>query len=253
MNRRTFLATAGASIAVIASCKDSAGASGDGSEHLTARVTPPTSSLPPGLHALGLATGRDGLVYVPTRYSAATPLPLVVLLHGAGGTASNWFGSYGDRATANNFVMLAPDSRAASWDVRFGAFGPDVAFIDQALRYVFSVCAIDPQRMALAGFSDGASYALSLGVANGDLFSQLIPYSPGFLTDSTARGKPQIFDSHGLQDTVLPINVASRPIVAKLRGRGYTVDYQEFAGGHEVPAAISDAAMAWLQSKYRSA
>ena len=115
------------------------------------------------------------------------------------------------------------------------------------------MCAIDPQRMALAGFSDGASYALSLGVANGDLFSQLIAYSPGFLTDSTARGKPQIFDSHGLQDTVLPINVASRPIVAKLRGRGYTVDYQEFAGGHEVPAAISDAAMAWLQSKYRSA
>ncbi|MEP7383936.1 MAG: hypothetical protein ABI910_19800 [Gemmatimonadota bacterium] len=252
MNRRTFLAAAGASVAVIASCKDSAGATGDGSEHLKARVTPPISSLAPGQHPLGLASGRDGLLYVPVGYDPGTPLPLVVLLHGAGGTASNWFGSYGDRANANNFVMLAPDSRASSWDRRFGEFGPDVAFLDQALTYVFSVCAIDPQHMALAGFSDGASYALSLGVANGDLFSQLIAYSPGFLTDSTVRGKPQIFESHGLQDTVLPIDVASRPIVARLRNRGYSVDYQEFTGGHEVPPTTSDAAMTWLQAKYHS-
>ncbi len=253
MNRRTFIATAGASVALIASCKDSSGASSDGSEHLTARVTPPTTSLSPGLHSLGISTGRDGLLYVPTGYDPATPLPLVVLLHGAGGTASNWFGSYGDRANANKFVMLAPDSRAASWDVRFGSFGPDVAFINAALLRTFAACAINPQQIALAGFSDGASYALSLGVANGDLFSQLIAYSPGFLTDSTPRGKPQVFESHGIQDTVLPIDVASRPIVAKLRSRGYSVDYQEFTGGHEVPRGISDAAMSWLQAKYHSA
>lgn len=253
MNRRTFLASAGASVALFASCKDSAGAPGDGNEHLTARVTPPTSSLPPGLHALGIGTGRDGLLYVPTGYDPATPLPLVVLLHGAGGTASNWFGSYGDRANANNFVMLAPDSRAASWDVRFGAFGPDVAFIDAALRRTFAVCAINPQQIALAGFSDGASYALSLGTANGDLFSHLVAYSPGFLVDSTPRGMPQIFDTHGREDPILPIDIASRPIVATLRGRGYSVEYYEFTGGHEVPKEISDAAMTWLQSKYHSA
>lgn len=252
MNRGTFLAVAGASVGAIANCKSSTG-TGNGGEHLTSRVVAPTSSLPPGLHPLGLASGRDGLLQVPTGYDASTPLPLIVLLHGAAGAASNWFGSYGDRSNANRFVMLAPDSRAASWDIRTGAFGPDVAFIDRALDYAFSVCAIDPRYIALAGFSDGASYALSLGLANGDLFNQLITYSPGFLTDSTPRGKPDIFISHGIQDTVLPIAISSRRLVPILLTRGYAVDYKEFTGGHEVPTEISDDAMSWLQARYHSA
>jgi hypothetical protein len=41
----------------------------------------------PGLHELGLASGRDGLIYVPSGYRPDTPAPLVVLLHGAGGNA----------------------------------------------------------------------------------------------------------------------------------------------------------------------
>ncbi len=31
------------------------------------------------------------------------------------------------------------------------------------------------------GFSDGASYALSLGVPNGDLFTHIVAFSPGFM------------------------------------------------------------------------
>jgi hypothetical protein len=33
---------------------------------------------------------------------------------------------------------------------------------------------IDPARLAFAGFSDGGSYALSLGVTNGDVASHVI-------------------------------------------------------------------------------
>ena len=38
---------------------------------------------------------------------------------------------------------------------------------------------IDPSRIAMAGFSDGASYSLSVGLANGDLFSAVFGFSPG--------------------------------------------------------------------------
>jgi len=31
------------------------------------------------------------------------------------------------------------------------------------------------------GFSDGASYALSVGITNGDLFTHVIAFSPGFV------------------------------------------------------------------------
>ncbi|MFN8574789.1 MAG: hypothetical protein U0132_22230 [Gemmatimonadaceae bacterium] len=254
IDRREFIANFGA-VATVASvaCRSSSAAPVvPGAEHLTARVSAPTEQAATGLHPLGLGTstsGRDGVLFVPTSYVATQPLPLVVLLHGAGGSSANWFGSYAARAEAGKFILLAPDSRFTTWDTSLGAsFSLDVPFIDLALRETFKKCAVDASKIALAGFSDGASYALSVGLANGDLFDRVIAYSPGYFVDSTRRGKPRLFFSHGTGDSVLPIDRASRTLVPRFRNEGYTVEYVEFAGGHEVPAAISDQAFSWLKT-----
>ncbi len=152
-----------------------------GSARLTARPGSPTLTPDIGSSALGLGPGsRDGLLYVPTGYSPDTPSPLLVLLHGATGQASNWV-NYEARAEARNLVLLAPDSRSGTWDLLEGSYGVDVEFIDLALQHTFDRIRVDPTRVALVGFSDGASYALSLGVSNGDLFSHLVGFSPGFM------------------------------------------------------------------------
>jgi len=90
-------------------------------------------------------------------------------------------------------------------------------------------------RIGLAGFSDGATTALSLGLANGGLFSQLGAFSPGFVADGKRVGKPRIFVSHGIRDGGFPIASTGRPIVSKLRQAGYQVEFQEFDGPHTVP------------------
>lgn len=41
--------------------------------------------------------------------------------------------------------------------------------------------AIDPAHVAIGGFSDGASCALSLGLVNGDLFTHVMAFSPGLV------------------------------------------------------------------------
>jgi phospholipase/carboxylesterase len=173
-------------------------------------------------------------------------MPLLVLLHGAGGASTGWFGSYGDRAESAGMIVLAPDSRDTTWDLGRGGFGPDVAFINRALEKIFSQCAIDRTRLALGGFSDGASYALSLGIGNGDLFHNIIAYSPGYAVDPGHVGTPSFYISHGTSDQVLSIATTSRRLVPALRAAGYSVDYTEFDGQHEVPQSISDAAMRWL-------
>jgi predicted esterase len=76
--------------------------------------------------------------------------------------------------------MLFVDSRGQTWDGIRGGFGPDVDFLDGALEKVFGMVAVDPNRLALGGFSDGATYALSLGLVNGDLFPRIVAFSPGF-------------------------------------------------------------------------
>jgi predicted esterase len=118
--------------------------------------------------------------------------------------------------------------------------------IDRALEHMFSRYAIDPERLAIGGFSDGASYALSLGISNGDLFTHVLAFSPGFVAPAGRPGSPRIFVSHGVRDGVLPIDRCSRRIVPELERGGYDVLFREFDGGHTLPPEIASEAVGWF-------
>jgi phospholipase/carboxylesterase len=136
-------------------------------------------------------------------------------------------------------IVLAPYARVGTWDaIRAGEFSDDVAIIDAALEWVFRHWTIDPARIVISGFSDGGTYALALGRANGDLFSKIVAYAPGFAIAVRAVGKPPILITHGTADRVLPIDVTGRVIVPSLRAAGYTVDYRELEGDHVVPITV---------------
>ena len=198
-----------------------------------------------GLKPLSIAKDRDALLYVP-KNTGTRPLPLVVSLHGAGGNAKHGINLLEAQADTSGFLLLAPPSRRETWDVIANNLGPDVDFINGALDRVFQTHTIDPARIAISGFSDGASYALTLGIPNGDLFTHILAFSPGFTAHPSTTGSPSIFISHGKRDTVLPIDPCSRRIVPRLRAAGLRVDYREFDGGHTVPADMSSAAIIQL-------
>jgi phospholipase/carboxylesterase len=248
LSRRDFTVVLGtALLADLLGCGAAAPAPAESPERLIIPPSSPThSNAPTGLRPLSLGRDRDGQLYVPQSYDPGVATPLIILLHGAGQSSREWFGSYGQRAESMKVVLLAPDSRGQTWDVTHGGFGPDVAFINRALVSLFARYNIDRRRITLAGFSDGASYALSLGLANGDVVPNVVAFSPGFVARGVRRGTPAFFISHGTADQILNIDRASRPIVASLKSAGYTVEYREFDGRHEVPQGISDAAMEWL-------
>lgn len=202
----------------------------------------PTGAAKGALQRLGLGGSRDGLLFLPPS-PALSPYPLIVLLHGAGGNATNTIGFLERKAAEHGCALLVPESREHTWDVIIGGFGPDIEFLDRALALVFSSCLIDTGRIAIAGFSDGASYALTLGLINGRIFTDVIAFSPGFMTPSRLEGRPRIFISHGLEDEVLPIARCSRRIVPQLQTLKYDLTYREFVGGHVVPDSIVDEAM----------
>ena len=202
------------------------------------------AGITPGRHPVGLDGKRDGILLVPERLNAARPAPLIVSLHGAGGAAPHALDIFAAQAEAHGIIVLAPESRSATWDVIRGGYGPDVAFIESALDKVFRLHAVDPERIAVAGFSDGASYALSLGIINGALFKDILAFSPGFMAPTGQSDLPRVFISHGVHDEVLPIDPCSRRIVPTLKRAGYDVEYQEFDGGHVVPPSMVDRAVA---------
>jgi phospholipase/carboxylesterase len=219
-----------------------------GSVHLKARPSAPTGRAASGLTTLDVPAARDAYLYVPSRYRPDHPAPLLVLLHGATQSAELWTRSATLFALADSMglVLLMPNSQGHTWDLMMDGFGPDVALLDSALALVFHRCNIDPKHIALGGFSDGATYALSLGVSNGDLFGSLIAFSPGYLAPAERRGAPRIYIAHGTDDRILPINSASRRIVPMLKQAGYAVVYHEFEGPHTVRPDQLRAALAWF-------
>ncbi len=260
LNRRDFLKlSGGAVVTAVAAGLLAACGQGEDRGRLLSRPSPlPTAaeatapSPPTGLRPLGLegSAGRDGLLYVPAGYDAARPSPLAVMLHGAGGDARGGLSPFLGLADEAGLVLLAPESRGRTWDVLggnalMGGYGPDVEFIDRALRETFNSLAVDAERLVVAGFSDGASYALSLGLTNGDLFTHVVAFSPGFSAPAERRGKPPVFVSHGTADEVLPIDRTSRQIVPRLEREGYEVLYREFDGPHTVPKPVAREALDW--------
>jgi phospholipase/carboxylesterase len=212
---------------------------------LTARPGRVAASMEPGTHILAVGGTRDAMLFIPASYRAGTPAPFVLALHGATGSAAGALRANQEVAERRGVVVLAPSSNGMTWDAIRGNFDDDLALINRALGETFRQCAIDPKRVAVSGFSDGATYAVSLGLINGDLFPHVMAYSAGFIIDGPRQGKPRIFLSHGRQDTILPIDRCGRRIAAQLKGEGYTVQLEEFDGGHTVPAGMVDTAMTW--------
>lgn len=220
---------------------------------LEARPAAPSRTIAPGEHPLGMGTlrlrdaaTRDGTLYVPRQAANGRALPLIVLLHGGGGRAEDFREKF-PLAEEFGLVMLALDSRHNTWDGIDSAFGPDVLSLDRALRHTFERVAVDPEKIALGGLSDGGAYALSLGLVNGDLFTHLVAVAPGFYAPpAPPTGRPRILIAHGTRDNVYSVAGSRRTIVPRLTQAGYDVTYFEFDGPHWVTEEAARRALQWF-------
>jgi predicted esterase len=204
------------------------------------------NDVPYGQSRLGVSsTDRDGLLYVPDGYRPGVPMPIVVWLHGFGGS-----GGVGrsTSAFADEFgaIILAPDSRGLTWGQSAPGFDADVRYIGAAFRDVTARLDVDATRVALAGVSDGATYALCMGVAYGDTFNHVMVFAEGALQPFRWQGAPRVFIGHGTRDAQMPIEQTSHRTVPVLRARGIDVTLREFDGGHGAPPSVVREGFEWF-------
>jgi phospholipase/carboxylesterase len=202
--------------------------------------------IPIGKSRLGISDSeRDATIYVPASYQKGTPMPILVMLHGFRSTAEAVRYTF-PLADEFGVIVLAPESRDVTWGQEIPGFDTDSRYLGMAFRWVSEVLTIDPTRVALGGVSDGAGYALNMGLAYGDTFNHLMIFSGGMLQPFRRQGKPKIFLAHGVKDEQMPIDRTARRFVPELTGEGYDVTYREYDGGHGAPLPMVREGFEWF-------
>lgn len=199
-----------------------------------------------GLHRLRAA--KDYWVYIPTQCIGTRRVPLVVYLGGAGVSAMDVLDQERQFADRYGMMLLLPtavSSQAGMWDFingwndgRLTYALPDSAWprtvlhytdtnqdeqnLDAALKEALRTYAIDPDKIALAGFSNGGSFSLFLGRYNSDVFSRIAPLSAVFPLGGDGPRTPttQYFLSGGIAEDMAQTVVA---LSAGLQQQGYPV------------------------------
>ena len=206
-----------------------------------------------------LSLPNEAIGYIPE--SAGPHPPLLVLLHGAGRRADRMIERLASEADARGIVLVAPTSIGVTWDTVSRAEEPqspystlanslarrfitshDADRVEAAIAALAKIVPVDRARTVLAGFSDGATFALAMGMSRNHPFSAVMAWSPGIAieTASPAHGR-KVFVSHGRQDPVLSFNTDCAEIVPLIQSEGAVVYFLPFKGGHEMPEIAQDA------------
>jgi predicted esterase len=173
--------------------------------------------------------------------------PLVTVLHGAGRQDEQLAKLFRDEAERRQALFLIPRSLLPTWDLIAGDIvggegRPDLDFLEYAYDLIYRRYPVDPGRQALLGYSDGASYALSLGLSNPRIFSAVMGWAAGFLrvdfaAIASSERKPRILLEYGTHDPVFPFQQIALPMRAHLESLGYAVEFRVDEGGKHWPSS----------------
>jgi phospholipase/carboxylesterase len=210
------------------------------------------------LHARNDHGSRGGLsLYVPETWEAsAPPAPLVVALHGGSGHGRDFLWSWLREARARGVLLLSPTALDRTWSI-MGGEDVDAPRLQAAVEDVASRYHVDRTRVLLTGMSDGATYALLCGLADGMPFTHLAPacgvLHPFLLARGDiqhARGRP-IYLVHGALDWMFPVQTARMSRDA-LEMAGARVVYREIEDlSHTYPRDENPRILDWLLGPVR--
>ncbi|MCP4006003.1 MAG: hypothetical protein GY725_17590 [bacterium] len=184
---------------------------------------------------------QQAFLLTPEEIDADKTYPLITVLHGAGRQDEMLAKAYREEPEARQALFLIGRSHGQTWDLISGGGRPDVDFLEYAYDLIYRRYPVDFFRQALIGYSDGASYGLSLGLANPRIFRAIMAWAAGFIAVDPATldaddPKPDILLEYGTHDELFPFQQVALPNRDALRSAGYDVTFRVDEGGRHWPS-----------------
>ena len=206
------------------------------------------------LHADNERDARGGFsLYVPETDAGDRARPLVVALHGGHGHGRDFLWTWLREARARDVLLLAPTSQGRTWSI-MGGEDVDAERLREMVEFVASRYRVDLGRVLLTGMSDGGTYALLCGLAEGMPFTHLAPacgaLHPMLLVQGgirRAKDRP-IYLVHGALDWMFPVATArlGRDVLNQM---GAQLVYREIEDlAHTYPREENPRILEWLTS-----
>ena len=155
-------------------------------------------------------------LFVPTSYDGGTRLPLVLDLHGSGGSPEGQARTSGFEAVAERegFAVAWLEAEGAAWNVPVRDDRPDdVAYVSDVIDHVAAGVCIDLTRVYVTGFSGGGRMTSLVGCNLGERIAAIAPVA-GLRWPAPCEGRAiPVLTFHGLAD---PQN----PYAGHAEGRG---------------------------------
>jgi polyhydroxybutyrate depolymerase len=141
-------------------------------------------------------SGRDYLLVVPKTYVASRSYPLILVIHGDGGTGSTMRQYHPlDDTTGDAAIVVYPSGTARTWDLTTAfAQNDDQQYIEAVVAAVKGKYTVDAARVFGVGWSSGAFLVNQLACRRPGLFSAIVSHAGG-----APYELPQQLDADGYQ------------------------------------------------------
>jgi len=150
---------------------------------------------------------RTYRLFVPPGYDGHLRLPLVLDLHGSGGTSATQARNSGFEilSASERFIVATLDAEGGRWNVPVQADrADDVAYVRDVIAHVAARLCTDETRVYATGFSGGGRMTSLLGCQLGSRLAAIAPVS-GLRLPGACNGSPvPVLTFHGLADTQNP-------------------------------------------------
>ena len=208
------------------------------------------------LQRITLETYRQLGLLTPDEIDPKRRYPLFTVLHGAGRQDEGLAKSFRHEPNRRQALFLIPRSVEPTWDLIASEGRPDLDFLEYAYDLVYRRYPVDALQQSLLGYSDGASYALSVGLCNASMFRAVMGWAAGFLVldPPTAEQfkvaipalRPRIYLEHGTHDQLFDFQTVALPMRDKLQKAGFDVTFSVDEGGRHWPSGtFQDEALDW--------